>query len=203
MFVNNLMRVIKRNNGSFSSHVVHICRENVFHRYIATLLVCVQAHLKLWGRTMQLFHSLDPTVTPYIQDTHWLQMDKSNCFQWEQRLTARNDRHIQDTARLSWKLTKIWQNQNYRTWGIIKNEWNRVTVFGSVFVPASRGPMTNSGDCKKYPCILHSNYFIFPIKQPLCLSVSSAHSALQWRDADRLSCLNGFSRAAEGEHNNR
>lgn len=45
IFVNHLMRVMRRNNSSFSNHVVRIYRENVFHHYVAMSLVCLQAHL--------------------------------------------------------------------------------------------------------------------------------------------------------------
>lgn len=77
--ISHMMRVMKGNNGSLRCHVVHIYRENLFHCLVTTLLVSLQAHLGVWRRTIQPFHSSDPTITP-IQDG-----DKSNCSQWKQR----------------------------------------------------------------------------------------------------------------------
>lgn len=204
------MWAMKRSKGPFSVNsynVVQIYIENVFLHYNATLLVCLQAHLAAWGVTINLFHSSDLHVTPYIQDIHWL--DEQKQLFPVRAESGRNQRSIEQKTRpwrMSWTLRINWKRLSKATEHVgCCESWVKVGISvaffrSGCFCACIQRSDENSGDCRKYPFILRHQLLHIPNqKAPLsqCFVRAQGNSALHWRDADRLSCLNGFSRAAE------
>lgn len=155
--------------------------ENAY--FVVTVPLCWlfsrQAHLAAWRGTIPLFHSPDPTVIPYIQGIQWLRGQKQ-LFPMRAVSSRWTERETKDTDRGILKAFFFEKIENFSClhldqclclcWAVQRQtiRCNFILLHQLLHIPSQTAPL--------------SRRFV---------------RAPQWRDADRLSCLNGFSRAAE------
>ena len=131
-------------------------------------------------------HTLDPG--------HPLSLtEKGSCSQWEHRGTETNNRHRQTAKAVlqyRWRIVNVWVN--------------RALLLSSL--GSNSLCQQNLKTIRSFSLFFHAGCFIFPIKRPLCLRVSSKHNqTVRCIDATQTDYLvwMAFPEQQRGQHNNR
>lgn len=173
---------MKSSNDSFNSHVEWLGRERVFHRYCAPLLAFLQAStpcsVKRDNTALSQPWPNCHTLYPGHPMASWTKAIVPNESSEQQMNWAWNKRHRQrGILKAFFFFEKI---ENFSClhldqclclcWAVQRQtiRCNFILLHQLLHIPSQTAPL--------------SRRFV---------------RAPQWRDADRLSCLNGFSRAAE------